>query len=47
MTPTIIGFGLSTTTVPFAATALIGTVLLGLLVATATVLVVADLRSAS
>jgi hypothetical protein len=49
MTPvTIIGFGVSSTAVPFAAIALVaGATLAGLLLATVTVLVVADLRSAS
>ncbi len=48
MTPITIGFGVSSTAVPFAATALVaGVALAVLLVATATVLVVADLRSAS
>jgi hypothetical protein len=49
MTPiTILGFGESSTVLTFAATALVaGAALAGLLLATVTVLVVADLRSAS
>jgi hypothetical protein len=48
MTPiTIFGFGVSSTVVPFAATAVVGVALAGLLLATVAVLVVADLRRPS
>jgi hypothetical protein len=48
MMPITIGFGVSNAVIPFAAIALVaGAALAGLLLATATVLVVADRRSAS